>query len=410
MTATERPSDPLGAFMVGPAELEAGRPGGVLSGARFAVKDLFDVAGTRTGAGNPDWLAKAPVAATHAPAVAALLAAGADLWGKTVTDELAFSLSGTNVHYGTPRNPAAPGRIPGGSSSGSASAVAGGSVDLALGTDTGGSVRVPASYCGIYGLRPTHGRIDSTGVVPLAPSFDTVGLFAADGAHLADGWRALRTGASVPSTAATPMPMPGAALAVRRLVLATDLLALADDDARVAVVTAAVDLARRLGLELSESPLAGRDQLPAWRDAFRVIQMVEVWRAHGRWIESRHPSFGPGIAGRLALAAAADADAARQAEPVRSEVRQALGQILGDDTVLVQPTASGPAPPIEMEPGAKDDLRGRTLMLTAPAGLAGAPVVSLPLAAVEGLPMGLALVGRPGDDDTLVALAEQSGD
>jgi amidase len=393
--------------MVGPAELAAGRPGGVLSGARFAVKDLFDVAGTRTGAGNPAWLADTPMAATHAPAVAALLAAGADLWGKTVTDELAFSLSGTNVHYGTPRNPAAPGRIPGGSSSGSASAVAGGSVDLALGTDTAGSVRVPASYCGIYGLRPTHGRIESTGVVPLAPSFDTVGLFASDGAHLADGWRALRAGATVPAPASTPTP--GATPAVRRLVLATDLLALADDDARAAVVTAAVDLARRLGLELSESRLGGRDQLPKWRDAFRVIQMVEVWRAHGRWIESRRPSFGPGIAGRFALAAAADADAARRAKPVRAEVRQALDQILGDDAVLVQPAASGPAPPFETGPEVKDDLRGRTLLLTAPAGQAGAPVVSLPLAAVEGLPMGLALVGRPGDDDALVALAEQSG-
>jgi amidase len=378
----------------------------VLSGPRFAVKYLFDVAGTRTGAGNLAWLAEAPVAATHAPAVAALLGAGADLLGKTVTDELAISLSGTNVHYGTPRNPAAPGRIPG-SSSGSASAVAGGSVDLALGTDTAGLVRVPASYCGIYGLRPTHGRIESTGVVPLTPSFDTVGLFAADGAHLADGWRALRTGATVCAMAGTPMP--GTATAVRRLVLATDLLALADDDARVAVVTAAVDLARRLGLELSESPLGGREQLPEWRDAFRVMQMVEAWRVHGRWIESRHPSFGPGIAGRFALAAAADADAARRAEPVRAEVRQALGQILGDDAVLVQPAASGPAPHFEMEPGAKDDLRGRTL-LTTPAGLARAPVVSLPLAAVEGLPIGLALVGRPGDDDALVALAEQSGD
>ena len=149
----EVPTDHLGAFVIGPRLLESGAPGGPLSGLRFGVKDLFDVAGTRTGAGNPDWLADAPVASTDAPAVSALLAAGADLWGKTVTDELAYSLSGTNVHYGTPVNTAAPGHVPGGSSSGSAAAVAGGEVELALGTDTGGSNRVPASY--LRDLRPS---------------------------------------------------------------------------------------------------------------------------------------------------------------------------------------------------------------------------------------------------------------
>lgn len=153
---------------------------GPLAGVTLAVKDLFDVAGLPTGAGSPEWLATHPVPNESAAAVSRLLDAGAHIVGKTHTDELAWSLNGENAHYGTPQNPNAPGRIPGGSSSGSAAAVAGSLVQIALGSDTGGSVRLPASYCGIYGIRPTHGRIDLRGVVPLAPSYDTVGWFARD--------------------------------------------------------------------------------------------------------------------------------------------------------------------------------------------------------------------------------------
>jgi len=400
LTGVPSPNDPLGAFVVGPTLLAEGARGGPLAAVRFVVKDLFDVAGTRTGAGNPDWLADAPVAAAHAPAVAALLAAGGDLWGKTITDELAFSLSGTNVHYGTPMNPAAPGRVPGGSSSGSAAAVAGGAADLALGTDTGGSVRVPASYCGLFGLRPTHGRIDIGGVVPLAPSFDTVGLLAADGATLHAGWTALATGAATASP-----PAPPVLRHVRRLVLATDLLAKADDRARAEVPKAAAELADRLDLSLTERPLAGPAALERWRAAFGAIQLVEVWQSDGPWITRRRPTFGPGIAERFARAAHADPTVADDARSVREEVRVALHDAVGDDGLLVQPTATGPAPPRDLPGPTKDDLRLRTQRLTAPAGLAGAPVVSLPLARVDGLPLGLALVGRPGDDDDLVRLA-----
>jgi amidase len=395
--------------MVGPELLARGRAGGPLAGVRFAAKDLFDVAGARTGAGNPDWLADAPVALENAPAVAALLAAGADLWGKTVTDELAFSLSGTNIHYGTPVNSRAPGRIPGGSSSGSASAVAGGAVDLALGTDTGGSVRVPSSYCGLFGLRPSHGRIDIRGVVPLAPSFDTVGLFAATGPYLAGAWRALVAGAGTDTgaDAGTGASAHSAPRTVRRLVLAMDLLDLAGGDSRAAVLAAASQLADDLGMELTEARLAGPGGLARWRDAFRALQMIEVWRSHGDWVTARRPRFGPGVAGRFAAAAAVDPEQARASEHVRNEVRPALEEALGEDGVLVQPASSGPAPWPDLKPAARDELRGRTLMLTAPAGMAGAPVVTLPLAQVEGLPVGVALVGLPGDDDTLVALAER---
>ncbi|MGH3390196.1 MAG: amidase family protein, partial [Actinomadura sp.] len=146
--------------------LVPGVPDGPLSGSRVAVKDLFAVAGQRIGGGNPDRLAGAAVQPEHAWAVRALLDAGADVIGIAQTDELAFSLFGTNAHYGTPPNPAAPGRIPGGSSNGPVAAVALGQAEIGLGTDTGGSIRVPASYCGLYGIRPTHGAVPVEGVQP----------------------------------------------------------------------------------------------------------------------------------------------------------------------------------------------------------------------------------------------------
>jgi amidase len=395
----ERPLDPLGAFMVGPALLAQGRTGGPLSGTRFAVKDVFDVAGTRTGAGNPDWLAGAPVATAHCPAVAALLSAGADLWGKTVTDELAFSLSGTNAHYGTPANPRAPGRLPGGSSSGSASAVSGGAVEVALGTDTGGSVRIPAAYCGIFGLRPTHGRVSTEGAVALAPSFDTVGILAASGRHLASAWHALSHGES--PTAGRPGPF-------GRLVLATDLLGYADPSAARALVAATVALAKAFAVPLVHQALGGPGDLARWREAYRAIQLAEAWQVHGHFITERRPRLGPGVASRFAAAAAARPKDAERAAPVRAELRARLARLLAEEGVLVQPASPSPAPVPDMAPSAKATLRERILALTSPAGLAGAPVVVLPVAQIDGLPLGLALVGLPGDDETLVQIGEQA--
>lgn len=392
------------AFVVGPTLLAQGAAHGPLEGLQFAVKDLIDVAGTRTGCGSPDWLASAPIATENAPVVSALLAAGADCCGKTLTDELAFSLSGTNVHYGTPENPAVPGSVPGGSSSGSASAVASGTVDLALGTDTGGSIRVPASYCGIWGIRPTHGRIDDTGVAPLAPSFDTVGVLAGSARVLASGFQALDVGCAPAHTA------PGApGRKLRRLILDPGLLALGDGGAQGEVALALRDAATTVAhdnqLELVEGRLASPEELADYRDAFRVLQMLEIWARHGTWITTTRPRLGPGIAARFEAAAKVSPALRPQAEIRRDELRRRLADLLDEDAVLAQPAASGPAPPILQDQTTKDDLRARTLMLTAPAGLAGAPVVSLPLAQVAGGPVGLALVGLRGDDATLIELA-----
>jgi len=179
---TDTPAAPAHCFVPYPAP-PGGTPhaaAGPLSGLCFAMKDIYDVAGYPTGCGNPHALALSGIRPASAPVVDTLLAAGAAFVGKVVTDELAFSMNGKNAHFGAPRNGAAPDRIAGGSSSGSASAVSNGLCDFAIGSDTGGSVRAPASHCGLIGLRPTHGRIPLAGCMPLSPGFDTCGWFARD--------------------------------------------------------------------------------------------------------------------------------------------------------------------------------------------------------------------------------------
>src|SRR5436190_3763314 len=208
--------DPLNAFCAHAAARLQGAPAGPLAGLTFAAKDLFDIAGHVTGAGNPDWLARHAPAERTAPLVQALVDAGAEMVGKTHTDELSRGIFGENSHYGTPTNPNALGRVPGGSSSGSAAAVAGGLVDFALGTDTGGSVRIPASFCGLFGIRPTHGRLPLAGMVGQAPSFDTIGWFARE-PHLLGRIGEILLGADLKS-----------ANRPRHVIVATDAFAIAD--------------------------------------------------------------------------------------------------------------------------------------------------------------------------------------
>ena len=282
-------NDPLGAFVVGPARLAAGRPGGPLAASASSSRTCSmsrargPARGTRIGWPTRRWPPRTP------PPSPPCSPPAADLWGKTVTDELAFSLSGTNVHYGTPMNTAAPDRVPGGSSSGSAAAVAGGAADLALGTDTGGSVRVPASYCGLFGLRPTHGRIDSRRRRPVGPEL-----------------RHRRP------------PRGRRCDAARRL----DSAGRRRDDDRPA------ELAARLDGSLTERPLVGPATLERWRAAFVAIQLVEAWQSDGPWITRRRPTFGPGITERFARAARADPAAAADALD-RSRTRFCVGSLRG---------------------------------------------------------------------------------
>src|SRR5712672_3903435 len=234
--------DDIGAFVPGPRVRIEGRTGGPLAGLTFAAKDLFDVAGVPTGGGNHDWPTGRPVPTRHAWAVQTLLDAGATLIGKTITDEVSLGILGENAFDGTPQNVRAPGRVPGGSSSGSAAAVAAGMCDTALGTDTGGSVRVPASFCGLYGIRPTHGRLDLSGMMPQAPTSDTTGWFARD----ADIFARV---SSVMLGEAIPEELP------RHLLVAEDAFAFVEPDTASALRPLLDKLARLIG-DAGEAVLA----------------------------------------------------------------------------------------------------------------------------------------------------------
>ena len=385
------PDDALGAFCRHTHVAVAGSGKGPLTGLSFGVKDIYDITGHKTGFGSPDWLATHPPAAHTAPVVAALLAAGADMPGKTQTDELTYSLNGENAHYGTPINVNAPGRIPGGSSSGSAAAVAGGLVDFALGSDTGGSVRAPASFCGIYGMRPTHGRISLEGACALAKSFDTAGWFARDAALLERVGQVL--------LGADPPPAHGAML------LAQDALAMLDAAAVAALQPALTRISAALG-ELRPVTVS-EDGLPQWFQAFRVLQGAEIHAQLGDWVARTQPKLGPGVRERMAWVATISAADIAQAQTVRDAARRSMDALLADNAVLVLPTVSDIAPLLKTPAAELDDFRARAMSLLCIAGHAGLPQVNLPLATLRGCPLGVSLVAARGNDALLLALARR---
>jgi amidase len=352
------PVDTVHAFVGEPRVLVPGAPTGPLAGKTLAVKDVIDVAGVVSGAGNPAFARDHEPAVQSAPAVGQLVAAGATVIGKTICDELAYSLAGNNIHYGTPVNVGAPGHIPGGSSSGSAAAVAAGLCDLALGTDTGGSIRVPASYCGIIGWRPTHGAVADSGIVNLARSFDTVGLLGREPALL--------------------------------------------------VTAAGVLLANQAGSPpvSSTAPIGEIDvDLAACAEAFRLIQGYEAWAEHGAWITRVRPGFAPAIAERFEAASRITEHDIKPALQLRENVRDLVIEATRGGRVLVGPATAGPAPALDADADTIAATRVATMRLTCLAGLSGAPVVVLPMARAAGLPLGIAHLGAPGSDMALIGWA-----
>lgn len=375
--------------MPGPRVQRDGAQGGPLAGLHFAAKDLFDVAGEVTSFGHPDWARTHPQAAGTAPAVAALLEAGASLAGKTKTVELAFGLTGETVWYGTPRNPAAPDRFPGGSSCGSAAAVAGGAVDAALGSDTGGSVRIPASYCGLFGLRPSYGAISLAGACALAPSFDTAGWFARDAATMARIGDALLPGAG------------GGGLApLLRVEEAWDG---ADPAVAAALMPTLGALEAMLGAALPVR--IAPEGVAGLYAGFRALQAEEAWATLGGWITETKPQFGPGVAERFEFAARVPPAEAAAARLLRRALQARLRPLLGGGAVLVYPTSPCPAPLLTSSAAEQDRVRARTIGVTATAGLCGLPELTIPAGRVDGAPVGLSLVAAPGRDRALLALA-----
>jgi amidase len=399
-------TDKLNAFCRHSSVHLDGATEGALHGLSFAAKDIYDVKGETCCCGNPDWLASHEPAEATAPVVTALLEAGADLRGKTLTDEIAFSLNGQNFHYGTPRNSAAPDRIPGGSSSGSAAAVAGEAVDFAIGSDTAGSIRLPAALTGIFGMRPSHDAVSLQGVMPLASSFDTAGWFARSAGVLRRVGEVL-----LPSDRAD-------GLTARRLLIAEDAVALADraiaDRLRQAVAKIGDLFAAAESVTLA--PLDNADLSPTgqglkdWVQWFRGHQPREVWAAHGAWIERVGPHFSPDITTRLKLAKQLSAIPIEGDDGLRDRVTAYLDRLL-DGAVLILPTAPCLAPLTDAPAETFTDFRDRVLGLTTISGLSRTPQIQIPLGLAEDehgkAPIGLSLIGRRGTDRALLQLAEQ---
>ncbi|MBM4440238.1 MAG: amidase [Candidatus Rokubacteria bacterium] len=368
----------------------AGAARGPLAGLTFAAKDLFDVAGHPTGGGNPDWARQHPIPTTHAWAVQRLLDAGATLIGKTITDEVSLGILGENPFEGTALNPNAPDRVPGGSSSGSASAVAQGLCDTALGTDTGGSVRVPASFCGLYGIRPTHGRLDLTGMMPQAPSSDTTGWFARDAATFARVSSAM-LGEAIP----TALPA--------RLVVAVDAFGFADPGTAAALQPLVAKLSA-LVKDVREDLLAPPG-LSVWARAQRTLQPAEAWQTFRAWVERDNPRMQFSVARNLTLATMIPEHERQAAVLMREEARARLAWLLPRGTILCMPTTPFPAPKKGLPIPVVEPLRMRISCLASHGGLTGVPQVSIPGATVDGLPVGLSILGARGSDTMLVAVA-----
>ena len=376
-----------------PHDLKAplkGAAGGPLAGLSAVVKDMYAIAGERTGAGNPDWLANAAPATAHCTVVEKLLAAGATITGKTICDEFFYSVAGMNAHYGTPTNVRAPGRIPGGSSSGSGAAAAAGACDFALGSDTGGSVRIPASLCGLYGIRTTHGRIDTKGVMDMAPSFDTIGWFSGSAGLFRTVGHVLLDNKTVPAP-------------LDSLLVPGDAFAQADEPVagllRDALSAMSGSLPRPQAIDIAP------DGFETWRDAVRIIQAYEIWQVYGRFIAEKQPHFGPGVAERMQIASKitkAEADAANK---VRTAAREHIRATIKPGTVLALPTAPCIAPKTDTPQSELESFRVRVMRLTCIAGLAGLPQVTVPAGTVAGCPVGLSFVGWAGGDEALLDLA-----
>jgi amidase len=353
-------------------------------GPTVAVKDLIDVAGSVTTAGCRALADRGAVAASDAPCIGSVKRAGGRLVGKTNMHELAFGTSGVNPWFGTPANPVDPGRVPGGSSSGSAVAVATGEAEVGLGSDTGGSVRIPAACCGIVGLKTTHGLVPLEGVWPLAPSYDTVGVLGADVAGAVTGMRLLE----LPSAVGAVPELIGLA------VLPSSILERVDPMIRAAVEDALA------AAELPTAPVRLPGWHPAWT-AHQILLCAEAWVCDRQFFSGRDaPGVGDETRERLLVGAGFSEAELAEAQAARAGWIAELGAAVARHGVLALPTLAVRPPPVEK-------FRSGFNVLTAPVNFAGLPAISLPVPVSEaGRPdASLQLVGPAGSEAMLCALA-----
>ena len=370
---------------------------GQLQDMRLAVKDLYAVVGHPNAAGNPDWFRSHGPATETAIAVKRLMDEGAEFTGFTHTDELAYSLEGNNEHYGKTENPKLPGHSSGGSSMGSAAAVASHWSDIGLGTDTGGSVRVPASYCGLFGYRPSHGVVSTQGLIGLAPRFDTVGWFCHRPTLLRRVGRVL-----IPQ---------GTEIKSKTLVYDEQLFDLVDDPLRVVLQNTLARIAPCFE-RVEKVDLGLTRAFHGIGDVFRVLQGRAIANYHGHWINETKPQFSAPVQARVEMAMAITDREVSDAEFTRASFKSALSHILADNATLFLPTTPTTAPKLGAD---TSGLRSRLLSLTSIAGLSGASQVHLPLTPIAhgneiSRPYGFSLLQQAGNDFGLLALTEQVTD
>ncbi|MBX9668709.1 MAG: hypothetical protein K2X93_13870 [Candidatus Obscuribacterales bacterium] len=366
-----------------------GTPEGVLKGKTFVVKDLIDVKDTITGGGSPAWRATQKSASKNAKVVDMLLGEGARLKGKACTDELAMSLDGINPFYGTPLNTQLPDRIPDGSSSGSASAVAGGIVDFSIGTDTVGSIRVPASYCGIYGYRPSHGAVDVTGIMPLGRSFDTVGWFAQNSGLLRSVGEVL-----------LPRREKSTKTRITKVLVARSLFHIISNDVCEGLLEAGDRIASQFDyveeIELCQS------LLESCAATFGIVRSAEAWRVYADWINNDDPALSPTLLQRIALGKSVDSSQEALGREMMKSIAEYFDRLIPEDTAILLPTAFGMPP---YKSATKDQLienRRNNLLLTAMSAVAGLPQASVPMEIAPKIKLGVSLMAKRHNDSSLL--------
>ena len=369
---------------------------GELSGLTFATKDNIDVASEITGYGSPSWAATHPKPVVHAFCVDQLLSAGATCLGKTHTDELAYSLIGINPFYGTPLNPKAPNRVPGGSSSGSASAVANGLVDFAIGTDTGGSVRVPASNCGIWGYRPSHGLISVAGVAALAPSFDTVGVLANTGEVLERVMRVLLAEDKMNHSVAAS------------ICFLDDIFQVCDSQIVKLITSVVTEISDHFKTEhLNLSMITDKHINCEWLFAKAgLLLSTEIWNTFGAWVESSNPKLSLEVENNFKnFAKPANRKDIQDSLYKTKSFSKQLNEYLYKGNILCFPTTLDLAPRLDQitdEFLSEGNYYPRAMGVTAISGLSHTPEITIPIANPEGVSMGLSFIAGYGQDMMLI--------
>ena len=365
---------------------------GKLVNKRLAVKDVFAVKGERNSAGNPSWFKAAKPAQQTASAVNKLMNEGCRFTGFTHTDELAYSLEGNNIHYGATQNPKLKGHASGGSSMGSAAAVAANLADIGLGTDTGGSIRIPASYCGLFGIRPSHNVIEKDGLIPLAPPFDTIGWLTQNAELISDVGNVLLPNQAINN--------------VDTLVICEPLFELVDPVLQVPLKQL-LEKTKPYFKHHKEFELPNSSLLSELADSFRILQGRAIAKTHKDWLQlpGQLPQFAPAIAARFNMALALTAQEEQEALNVQTQWQTLIAKNLNTNSCLFLPTTPTTAPKLGADTSA---LRMQIITLSAIAGLSRSAQVHLPLANLEnGHPYGFSLMMNRGNDKSLLACVQQ---